>query len=112
MFLGYPLVSRGGHPEAFWQSYHGNHSGRPLIIDVRTHEEFIEGHLPSAINIPFDEIELLTTFAPDKSQSIFIYCRSGRRSGIAEATLYKLGYANIYNGESYQALIEAMPASN
>ncbi|MDD1828794.1 rhodanese-like domain-containing protein [Photobacterium sp. ZSDE20] len=96
-------------PEAFWLSYHGPHSGKPIIIDVRSHEEFIEGHLPSAINIPYEQIELLTTFAPDKSQSLFIYCRSGRRSGIAEEALYKLGYSNIYNGESYQALIKAMP---
>ncbi|AJR10026.1 rhodanese-like domain-containing protein [Photobacterium gaetbulicola] len=96
-------------PEEFWQSYTGNHSGKPLIIDVRTHEEFIDGHLPGAINIPYEQIESLTTFAPDKSQSLFIYCRSGRRSGIAEATLSKLGYSNIFNGENYQALAETMP---
>ncbi|MGF1738690.1 rhodanese-like domain-containing protein [Photobacterium satsumensis] len=95
--------------EEFWQSYHGGHSGRPMIIDVRSHEEFINGHLPGAINIPYDQIDQLTSFAPDKSQSLFIYCRSGRRSGIAEATLTELGYTNIYNGESYQALAEAMP---
>ncbi|MGR5065289.1 rhodanese-like domain-containing protein [Photobacterium sp. DNB22_13_2] len=95
--------------DEFWQSYHGPHSGKPMIIDVRSHEEFIEGHLPSAINIPYEQIELLTTFAPDKSQSLFIYCRSGRRSGIAEEALYKLGYSKIYNGESYQALIRAIP---
>ena len=96
-------------PEQFWQSYNGNHSGKPLIIDVRTHDEFIAGHLPGAINIPYDQIKTLTTFAPDKSQSLFIYCRSGRRSGIAETALNKLGYSKVYNGESYQALVEAMP---
>ncbi|WEM42040.1 rhodanese-like domain-containing protein [Photobacterium sp. DA100] len=97
-------------PEEFWHAYHGTHSGKPMIIDVRSHQEFIAGHLPGAINIPYDQIELLTTFAPDKSQSLFIYCRTGRRSGIAEAALHKLGYSNIFNGESYQALAEAMPS--
>ena len=107
-----PAFAEVVSPQSFWQSYHGSHSGKPLIIDVRTHDEFIEGHLPGAINIPYQQIELLTTFAPDKSQSLFIYCRSGRRSGIAETALNKLGYSNIYNGENYQALLAAMPESS
>ena len=108
--LASPSFAEVVSPEAFWQHYHNSaHSGRPLIIDVRTHDEFIAGHLPNAVNIPFDRIDGLATIAPDKKQSLFIYCRSGRRSGIAEEALTKLGYTQIYNGESYQALKQTQP---
>ncbi len=97
-------------PEQFWQAFQQYPQGQPLIIDVRSNEEFIEGHLPQAINIPHHNISRLATFAKDKTQPIFIYCRSGRRAGIAEDTIAELGYKHIYNGESYEALIQTMPS--
>jgi len=93
-------------PEQFWQ-LHLN--GNPLIVDVRTNEEFLAGHLPKSINIPYDQINRLPSIAKDKTQPIFLYCRSGRRSGIAEKAIEQQGYQYIYNGESYEALVEAMP---
>ncbi|PSW15161.1 rhodanese-like domain-containing protein [Photobacterium sanctipauli] len=97
-------------PEQFWQHHQASQHGKPLIIDVRTNDEFLAGHLPNAINIPYDQIERLTNIAEDKSQAIFLYCRSGRRSAIAEQAVLKQGYSNVYNGESYEALLEALPA--
>lgn len=93
-------------PEQFWQLHQ---QGKPLVVDVRTNEEFIAGHLPNSVNIPFDQIERLPSIAKDKTQPIFLYCRSGRRSGIAEQAIKKMGYQTIYDGQSYQALLEAMP---
>ena len=66
------------------------------ILDVRTQEEYDEGHVPRAILIPDTEIkakaeEVLT----DKDQLILVYCRSGRRSKIAAEALVELGYTNI-----------------
>ncbi|WP_299019299.1 rhodanese-like domain-containing protein [uncultured Photobacterium sp.] len=98
-------------PEQFWQEFQQYPPGQPLIIDVRTNEEFITGHLPQAINIPHQDISKLTTFAKDKTQPIFIYCRSGRRSEIAENAIAELGYKHIYNGESYETLQTSMPAA-
>jgi rhodanese-related sulfurtransferase len=92
----------------FWQHYN---TGNPLLIDVRSNDEFMAGHLPQSINIPFDKIESIASFSDDKSQIILLYCRSGRRAEIAEQTLKKLGYNNIYNGENYEKLLVAMPAS-
>jgi len=67
---------------------------RLLILDVRTAEEYAEGHLPSAVLLPYDEIG--ATFAEaDKGRPIIVYCRSGRRSAIAKATLASMGYANV-----------------
>ena len=67
-----------------------------IILDVRTQEEFDEGHIPGAIQISHEEVEekaegVLT----DKDQLILVYCRSGRRSKIASEALVELGYTNI-----------------
>lgn len=93
-------------PQQFWQIHQ---QGNQLIIDVRTNEEFMAGHLPNSVNIPFDQIERLASIAKDKHQPIFLYCRSGRRSGIAEQAIKEMGYKDIYNGQSYEALLKAMP---
>jgi rhodanese-related sulfurtransferase len=67
---------------------------RLLILDVRTAEEYEAGHLPAAVLLPYDEIG--ATFAEgDKGRPIVVYCRSGRRSAIAKATLEGMGYANV-----------------
>jgi phage shock protein E len=73
------------------------HNGA-LLVDVRSAEEFNSAHLPGAINIPHDKIgELLPARQPDKSTPILLYCRSGRRSGLAEHRLRELGYTNTFN---------------
>ena len=67
-----------------------------MILDVRRPDEFAEGHIPGAINVPNEEIGT-TEIAelPQKSQLILVYCRSGRRSKEASEKLVKLGYTNI-----------------
>ena len=67
-----------------------------IILDVRTQEEYDQGHIPGAILIPNTEItaeaeKVLT----DKDQLILVYCRSGRRSKLAAETLAQLGYTNV-----------------
>ncbi len=67
-----------------------------IIVDVRTFEEYCEGHIPGAINIPNEDIvdnepELLT----NKDQMILIYCRSGNRSKQAAEKLANMGYTSI-----------------
>jgi phage shock protein E len=70
----------------------------PLLIDVRTPVEWQEGHLQGAVLIPYEKIgEEIAKVAPDKQTKINLYCRSGRRSGIALETLQKLGYGNVIN---------------
>jgi phage shock protein E len=70
----------------------------PLIIDARTEAEWNEGHLDGAVLIPYDTIaQGITAVAPDKKTEIYLYCRTGRRSGIALETLKKAGYSNLTN---------------
>jgi len=71
---------------------------RPLLIDVRTEPEWNEGHLEGSILVPYEKIgEEIVTLAPDTKTKINLYCRSGRRSGIALETLKKLGYEDVTN---------------
>ncbi len=64
--------------------------GNYVIVDVRTKEEYETSHVKGAINIPYDEIDENTDLPKEKT--IFVYCRSGKRSSIAYDTLTKLGY--------------------
>ena len=67
-----------------------------IILDVRTQEEYDEGHIPGAIVISHEEIaEKAEEVLTDKDQLILVYCRSGRRSKIAAEALVELGYTNI-----------------
>ena len=67
-----------------------------IILDVRTEEEFAEGHIAGAILIPDYEItEKAESVLMDKDQQILVYCRSGRRSKNAASQLVELGYSNV-----------------
>ena len=67
-----------------------------IILDVRRPDEYAEGHIPGAINVPNEEIGTAEIAElPNKSQLILVYCRSGRRSKEASEKLVKLGYTNI-----------------
>lgn len=67
-----------------------------IILDVRSREEYDQGHIPGAILIPNTEIEAKAAdLLPDKDQLILVYCRSGRRSKLVAQSLADLGYTNI-----------------
>lgn len=79
-----------------------------MVLDVRTPEEFAEGHLANAVNIPFEQVtqEFMNRGIP-KDTPVVLYCRSGRRSGIAVADLVAAGYTQAFDAGAYQSLIEA-----
>ena len=70
--------------------------GNYVIVDVRTKEEYETAHIKGAINIPYDEIDENTDLPKEKT--IFVYCKSGTRSGYAYDNLTKLGYEVIILG--------------
>jgi phage shock protein E len=76
----------------------GKDKAMPIVIDVRTVQEWNNGHLEGAVLIPYDQIdEKIGAVVKDKSQKIYLYCRSGHRAGIAKESLEKLGYKDIIN---------------
>ena len=67
-----------------------------IILDVRTQEEYDQGHIPGATLIPDNRIDAdAEKVLTDKNQLILVYCRSGRRSKLAAERLVQLGYTNI-----------------
>lgn len=72
-----------------------------IIVDVRTSEEYNEGHVVGAINIPYDQIDENSNL--DKTKTIMVYCKSGKRSSIAYNTLESLGYDTLDLG-AYESI--------
>jgi rhodanese-related sulfurtransferase len=67
-----------------------------VIVDVRTLEEFQQGHVPNAINVPLsDIIDNPAILTPFKEKLIVLYCRSGYRAGKASEALHKEGHENL-----------------
>ena len=68
----------------------------PIILDVRTRDEYSSGHIDTALNLPHDELERRLGEIPgNKTSEIVVYCRSGKRARIAENILVEKGYTNI-----------------
>lgn len=72
-----------------------------LLFDVRTMEEFNSGHLKGSVNIDFYDEKLFDKFfnKVEKSEPIYIYCRSGNRSQKSSEQLKELGFVKIYDLE-------------
>ena len=70
-----------------------------IVIDVRTPVEWSEGHLQSSDNIEWQNILSITESVP-KNEKIYLYCRSGNRSGKATKLLIDAGYTNVTNAGS------------
>lgn len=81
------------------------------VVDVRTPAEFAQGHVAGALNIPFDEIGRRAAEIGPRETPILLYCRTGRRSGIAAETLRRLGYSKLYDLQRYDAWVAATAGS-
>jgi phage shock protein E len=83
-------------------------AGGATVIDVRTSDEFTDGHLPSARNVPVDEIGArlaeIEAAAGAKDKPIVVYCGTGARSSRARQALEAAGFTNVVNGGGYRAL--------
>lgn len=66
-----------------------------ILLDVRTWEEYVGGHIEDAINIPLQRIEEVQRQFTDKSVPVFVYCRSGVRSATASQELQNMGYQDV-----------------
>ena len=68
------------------------------ILDVRTPQEYAQGHLPGAVNVDVSSPDFAAQVATlDPSAPYAVYCRSGNRSGVAVATMAEQGFTNAYH---------------
>ena len=73
-------------------------NGGALVVDVRTQSEFASGHIPSAENVPLDQLQA-TAASWGKDQPVVVYCATGARSANAAAYLVGQGFRKVYNLE-------------
>jgi len=74
----------------------------PVILDVRSPEEYAEGHIPGAINVPYDQIAAnLDSLESFQTAEIVVYCRTGRRAGVAENVLREAGFTRVLDLEGH-----------
>jgi rhodanese-related sulfurtransferase len=84
-------------------------AGGIRVVDVRTPDEFSTGHVPGAVNIPHDEMGKRHAEIGAPSTPVLLYCRSGRRSGIAGQTLRSLGFDRVYDFGPYDLWVQSEP---
>ena len=68
-----------------------------ILLDVRTQEEFDEGHIPGAVCLPNEFITAEMPFPFEKDAEILVYCRSGRRSAEAASKLRSMGFTKVFD---------------
>ena len=68
-----------------------------VLLDVRTPDEYRQGHIPGSKNVPLQSISKVAGVIDNKSTSIFVHCLSGARSRQAAAILKQMGYTNVKN---------------
>ncbi|MBT8069525.1 MAG: rhodanese-like domain-containing protein [Gammaproteobacteria bacterium] len=104
-----PVMAGGGDPEVAEKAWPMLDNGA-LLIDVRSKEEFDEGHIDGALNIPWDKTDALKfAIGEDKQRQVVFYCRSGNRAGKARAELESMGYTNVFNATGFSALRATKP---
>ena len=68
-----------------------------VLLDVRTPQEYSEGHIPGSKNVPLQTLDKVRVVAKNKDTELFVYCYSGARSRQAAAALGQMGYTNVRN---------------
>ena len=68
-----------------------------VLLDVREADEYEEEHIPNSVNIPLSSLEMIAHMHDATDIPLFVYCHSGRRSGLAVMKLKGMGYTNAKN---------------
>ena len=68
-----------------------------ILLDVRTPQEYREGHIPGSKNVPLQTIDKISFVADNENIPLYVYCYSGARSRQAVTMLQHMGYTNVRN---------------
>jgi rhodanese-related sulfurtransferase len=79
------------------------------VVDVRTPDEYSAGHVPGAVNIPYDQIAQRHPELGPPTTPLLLYCHSGRRSGIAVQILKAKGFTRLYDLQAYDRWVKSEP---
>jgi phage shock protein E len=84
-------------------------AGGATVLDVRTPEEYADGHVPSATNLPVQDVaqriaDVDKLVGGDKTKPVVVYCAKGGRAAKAKQALEAAGYTNVVNGGGFADL--------
>ena len=68
-----------------------------VLLDVRTPQEYREGHIPGSQNVPLQQLDKVEEVTENKDTILYVYCHSGARSRQAVSLLKHMGYTNVHN---------------
>ena len=68
-----------------------------VLLDVRTAEEYRQGHIEGSLNIPLQNMQAVKSSIPALDKPIYVHCLSGSRSAQAVSVLKSMGYTNVTN---------------
>ena len=88
-FLKQPDINKGV------MEYHNTDGA--VLLDVRTPQEYREGHIPGSKNVPLQTIDKVDSVVENKDTALYVYCHSGARSRQATSMLQNMGYTNVNN---------------
>ena len=88
-FLKQPDINKG------IEEYRSNTGA--ILLDVRTPQEYREGHIPGSQNVPLQQLDNVDEVAENKATALYVYCHSGARSRQAANLLQHMGYTNVHN---------------
>ena len=68
-----------------------------VLLDVRTPQEYRDGHIPGAQNVALQQLDKIASITENKDTVLYVYCHSGSRSRQATGMLQYMGYTNVHN---------------
>jgi rhodanese-related sulfurtransferase len=92
---------RGDHPQADVSAVTPSENGRPVLVDVRTPQEYAGGHIPGAVNIPVDDLRYRLGELPH-DREVAVYCQVGQRGYLATRILAQAGLKVVNLGGGYK----------
>ncbi len=100
---------RGDHPQADVAAVTPSANGRPVLVDVRTPQEYAGGHIPGAVNIPVDDLRSRLGELPH-DRELVVYCQVGQRGYLATRILAQAGFkvVNLAGGYKTYKLFQPM----
>lgn len=103
-----------GYRRADWAAFREAAAARPVVlVDVRQDDEWCAGHVPGAVHLPVQDIEIANRTLP--AGELWVHCRSGYRAGIAASLLQRLGRDVVHIDDAWEHLadlsIETTPSA-
>jgi rhodanese-related sulfurtransferase len=98
VLLAWPTITRRGHGLSAADATQLINRRNAVVLDVRTAEQYGQGHLPQARNYPFEELTAKASqISKNKSTPLLLVCQNGQRARKAEQVLTEAGYAEVYS---------------